>query len=152
MRNVDEELAAMATMSTVELKAEWVRVHRQPAPAISSDLLARSLAYRLQERAYGGLASGTRRELQRLMRRLEKTGAIGGEDEVSVKPGTRLVREWHGRTYQVLVIDDGFMFEDRRFRSLSQIASSITGANWSGPRFFGLKRRPPFAHSETRHG
>jgi len=63
------------------------------------------------------------------------------------KPGTRLLREWNGKLHAVLVDDDGFLFDDRRFASLSHIAREITGAHWSGPRFFGLKSRRPLPPS-----
>lgn len=63
------------------------------------------------------------------------------ERQLSLKIGTRLVREWHGRTCHVTVLEEGFLFEDRRYASLTQIARAVTGANWSGPRFFGLRQR-----------
>jgi hypothetical protein len=128
---LDEKLAGLIAMSSAQLRDEWQRVWREPAPpALSPDLLARGLAYRLQERAHGGLASGVRRDIARLVRQLERTGEVSTEREVVLK----------------LVLDNGFLFEDRRYGSLSRVANEITGANWSGPRFFGLKRRPkPFA-------
>ena len=90
--------------------------------------------------AYGGLPAVTARELDRIAARLAKSEAalIG---ELRLKPGTRLVRRWQGTTYTVTVVDDGYVFDDRRFTSLSQIAEAITGAHWSGPRFFGTTRR-----------
>jgi hypothetical protein len=157
MSKLDEQLAGLMAMSSAQLRGEWQRVCREPAPAaLSPDLLARGLAYRLQERAHGGLPSGVRRDIARLVRQLERTGEVSTEREVVLKTGTRLVRDWRGRTHNVLVLDDGFLFEDRRYRSLSRIASEITGANWSGPRFFGLRRRPKafadLAASEQRGG
>ena len=142
MRKLDEQLAALATMSPPLLRAEWRRVFREPAPELSDDLLRRDIAYRLQERARGGLVPHIRRRIDKLVR-----DADGGNQKadvpqpVSLRPGTRLVRDWHGKTHQVLVLDDGFLFEDRRYASLTRIACDITGANWSGPRFFGLKQR-----------
>jgi len=88
-----------------------------------------------------GWPAGCAVTLARLVRQLERTGEVSTEREVGLKTGTRLVRDWRGRTHHVLVLDDGFLFEDRRYGSLSLIASEITGANWPGPRFFGLKRR-----------
>ena len=76
------------------------------------------------------------RELERLARQIERGKPLGIERVA--KPGTRLVRQWRGRTYHVAVMDEGFLFEDRRYSSLSQIAQVITGTKWSGPRFFGL--------------
>ena len=72
---------------------------------------------------------------------LSRSGEVAAEREVVLKAGTRLARDWHGKTHHVLVLDEGFLFEDRRYASLTRIANTITGANWSGPRFFGLKRR-----------
>ena len=96
------------------------------------------------------------RELNRLARRIERTGSIEQGDQISLKPGTRLVREWGGRTCPVLVCEEGFLFEDHHFGSLSHVAREITGTNWSGPRFFGLKkRRPPKCsqhHTENQDG
>jgi hypothetical protein len=139
---LSEKLAALERMSPAQLRNEWREAFREPAPNFSPDLLARGIAYRLQERVYGGLADATRRELKRLVRELERTGEISGEREIQIKPGTRLVREWGGRTHHITVTEAGFSYDDRQFTSLSQIASAITGTKWSGPRFFGLKRRP----------
>jgi hypothetical protein len=72
---------------------------------------------------------------------LARSGDLDVERQLSLKKGTRLVREWQGRTYQVMVLDEGFLFEERRYASLSQIARDVTGTKWSGPRFFGLRQR-----------
>lgn len=138
-----EKLAALENMSPAQLRSEWREVYREPAPNFSPDLLARGIAYRLQERVHGGLTADARRELKRLVRELEKTGEISGESEIQIKAGTQLVREWGGRTHYVLVSESGFTYDNRQFSSLTQIACTITGVKWSGPRFFGLKRRPP---------
>jgi hypothetical protein len=139
------DMAALETMSPAQLRAEWRRVYRTPAPEdFTPDLLRRGIAWRLQERVHGGLAAAVVRDLTRVARQLAK-GSEPAEREPILKPGTRLVREWHGRSYHVLVLDDGVMFEERRYSSLSHVARAITGTSWSGPRFFGLKRRrkPP---------
>ena len=141
MDRLEEELAALETMSSAQLRDEWRSVFRKPAPSVSPDLLARAIAYHLQERRYGGLPQATKRQLQRLVRDYARTGQIACGPEIQLKPGTRLVREWGGSTHHVLVMDDGFLFEDRKFGSLTQIAKAITGTSWSGPRFFGLKGR-----------
>jgi hypothetical protein len=142
MRKFDEQLAALATMSSALLRAEWRRVFREVAPDLGDDLLRRDIAYRLQERARGGLAPDIRRRIAKLVREADGAGQkIEAPQAVTLRPGTRLVRDWHGKTHQVLVLDDGFLFEDRRYASLTRIACDITGANWSGPRFFGLKQR-----------
>jgi hypothetical protein len=123
----------------VQLRAEWRRVYRASPPRLTPDLLLRGIAHRLQERAYGGLSPATARELQRLAKRLEHGGELAAKPEVRLKPGTRLIRSWSGTTYSVLVTDDGFLLGEAHFTSLSQIAESITGAHWSGPRFFGIR-------------
>jgi hypothetical protein len=129
MPKVEAQLAALEQMSPKDLRAEWERLYKAAAPAISADLLRLGLAYRLQERAYGGLSAKVRRELER---------PGGSKRSVQLKAGTRLLRSWNGRTVSVLVTDTGFEFEDREHRSLSSIAREVTGAAWSGPRFFGL--------------
>ena len=130
MARLAEQLIALATMSLADLGPEWERVHRAPAPQIAADLLRLGIAYRLQERALGGLSRATAGALRK---RAGQTRAGEG-----ARPGTRLVRSWNGRTISVLVEEDGFVWEDRRYRSLSAIAREVTGAAWSGPRFFGL--------------
>jgi hypothetical protein len=133
-------IAALTAMSPAQLRAEWRRVCRATPPEVSSDVLRRGIAYRLQERAYGGLPAATGRKLDRIAAKLAKSAATV-TSEVRLKPGTRLVRRWQGTTYTVTVDDKGYVFEDRRFTSLSQIAETITEAHWSGPRFFGTGRQ-----------
>ncbi len=133
-----ELLARLQTLDGAALRAEWRRLLRSEPPRVSRDLLMRALAYRIQERALGGLPKWA---AQRLSGPAE--GGNGSEItpaplEPRLKPGARLLREWHGQTHSVIVLDDGFEFEGRRYRSLTQIAREITGARWSGPRFFGL--------------
>lgn len=130
----------LAKMKPAELRARWREVYRSVAPDIGPDLLRRGIAYRLQERGQGSLTISTRRKIERQIKKL------GRDDEApvrapSLKPGTRLVRSWRGRMHQVLVLEYGFEFDGRRYGSLTQIASDITGAHWSGPRFFGLLAR-----------
>ncbi|MGB7406794.1 MAG: DUF2924 domain-containing protein [Pacificimonas sp.] len=135
------DLDELERMTPAELRAKWREVCRVPAPAIGPSLLARGIAHRLQERAHGSLPSSTVREIDRLRKRLARTGSTEHLPTISLKTGTRLVRSWHGKTYQVLVCDKGFEFEGRHYDSLSHIAREITGAGWSGPRFFGLRKR-----------
>jgi len=140
METLEQELAALAAMSSAQLRTEWQRVMRTEPPAFSPDLIHRALAYRVQERRHGSLSPGVRREIDRLRRQVEKTGTLSGS-RITLMPGTRLSRDWHGRTHHILVMEEGFLFEERRYSSLSQIASAITGTHWSGPRFFGLHAR-----------
>jgi hypothetical protein len=138
---LDHQLAALATMSPAQLRTEWERVHREPAPALTADLLMRALAYRLQERMQGGLPAPARTAISQLVRQLDRGSGIVPDRSIAPKAGTRLVRDWRGERHHVLVLDQGFQYQGRQYRSLSQIARDITGAAWSGPRFFGLQVR-----------
>ena len=137
---LEEELAALATMSPAQLRDRWQRVYREPPPPFAPYLLARGIAYRLQEKVSGKLPAETRRKIERLQRQFEKTGEVLTEVCATTKPGTVLVREWKQEQHHVLITEDGYLYRDRHYNSLSQIATDITGARWSGPRFFGLRR------------
>ena len=133
-----ERLASIGAMKPKDLRTEWERVHRVPAPAgFGPDLLARGLAYRAQEKARGGLAPGVAREIKRGVAELAATSMLP-DRAPPLRPGTRLTREWHGRTHHVHVVERGFEYRDKHYRSLTAIAREITGARWSGPRFFGI--------------
>jgi hypothetical protein len=122
------------------LRIKWQRVYREPPPPFAPDLLARGIAYRLQEKVYGKLLATTRREIGRLQRQYEKNGEVVTEACATAKPGTVLIREWKQEQHHVLILDEGYLYRDRRYTSLSQIATEITGVRWSGPRFFGLRQ------------
>jgi hypothetical protein len=124
-------------MSPAQLRQEWERVHRAAPPVgFLPDLLMRGLAYRLKEQASGPLAAPVARQLRQTMRNLQ-LGATSSRNPAP-RTGARLTREWHGRTHHVEVVDGGYTYRERRYRSLTAIAREITGARWSGPRFFGL--------------
>lgn len=137
-------LDCLQDLEGTAVREEWRRLCRSEPPRISRDLLLRAIAYRLQELEFGGLPKWARQTLAGSVINAESSDA--GEPapkpaEPRLKPGARLIREWHGRMHTVIVLDDGFEFEGRRYRSLTQIACEITGAHWSGPRFFGLANR-----------
>ena len=138
MASLADDLAALATMSPMQLRSEWRRVYRAAPPPLTPDLLARGIAYRLQEKVFGGVPPKTVRAIRRLAEQALRNAA-DPVARVQVKPGTRLVRSWQGTTYSVLVTDDGFMLGERMYNSLSHVAKAITGAHWSGPRFFAVK-------------
>ena len=143
MATLADQLAGLATLSQAQLRAEWRKYHKgQLMPAgLGRDLSTRAIAWKMQEKVRGGLPPATARELKRLAKQLRENGDIDLGKEVQLKPGTKLVRQWHGTMYHVLVLEDGFQFQDRHYRSLTPIAKEITGAAWSGPRFFGLKEK-----------
>lgn len=136
--NISQEFDELITMKPPELRARWRNVYRNVAPDIGPDLLRRGIAYRLQERRQGSLASSTRRDIERLIKQFGKGDGSGASGTPSLKTGTRLVRSWRGKMHHVLVLGDGFEFDGRRYQSLTQIVEDITGAHWSGPRFFGF--------------
>jgi hypothetical protein len=133
------------------LREEWRRLSRSEPPRISRDLLVRALAYRVQELEFGGLPKWARQSL--VGSAIDPSEAEGAPKpkpaRPRLKPGARFMREWHGRTHSVAVLDDGFEFEGKRYRSLTQIAREITGAHWSGPRFFGLAKRKAEAELDS---
>lgn len=138
MTSCAEQLASLAKMNPKALRDEWSRVHRGvPPPAFGPDLLARALAYSLQQKGTAGLPSKIAREIRRGVIELAAT-SVAPDRPPPLRSGTRLSREWHGRTHHVHVVDGGFDYRDERYRSLTAVARKITGARWSGPRFFGL--------------
>ena len=139
MKRLEKEVAALAAMSPAQLRERWAELGAGEAPAVPAPLLRRLLAQRLQEKRHGALPLLVVRELERFA----STGTVEPKRrDAALSPGTRLIREWNGRTIAVEVIGEGsFVWEGRAYRSLSQIARAVTGAHWSGPRFFGLRRR-----------
>ncbi len=145
-----ENLAALADLDAVGLRAEWRRLYRSHPPLhIRRDLLVLAIAWKLQEKVHGGLTAAQKRKLAGIAEEFRKNGDLSASPAIRLKPGLKLVREWRGETHDVLVLEDGFEWNGERRRSLSAIAREITGTHWSGPRFFGLKRRPmPFSGEE----
>ena len=135
-----DRLARLETLDLSAMRQEWRRLYRAEPPRLSCDLMMRAIAYRIQEIAFGGLSKATLRRLATLAAEFECDGRIATPAKPRVKPGARLVREWHGRTHAVVVTEDGFEFEGKLHRSLTSIARKITGAGSSGPRFFELAK------------
>jgi hypothetical protein len=131
------EIARLERLAIDRLRNEWRRLYQtSPPKRLSRDLLLRGIAYRLQERAHGGLSKGT---LRRLHLRSEDLSNRKHRRPASFKAGTRLIREWHGQTHTVIILEEGVEWQGQRYASLSLVAREITGARWSGPRFFGLR-------------
>jgi hypothetical protein len=144
-----DRLAVLPTLGLGDLRLEWRRLFRAEPPRLSRDIMMRAIAYRLQEIAHAGLSKVTQRRLMTLANQLETEGRIAPLPGPRIKPGCRLIREWHGRTHTICVTDDGFEFQDKTYRSLTKIAFDITGAHWSGPRFFGLTKAPETQTSKS---
>ena len=136
---VEGEIGELSNLSRPELLERWQKLHgAEPPKGISRALLIRAIAYATQAKRYGRLKPVVARRLQK-----GADGPLrGNETKVGsspkLQPGTRLIREWNGSTHVVEVVDGGFVWSGERHRSLSAIARTITGARWSGPRFFGL--------------
>jgi hypothetical protein len=138
---VDAELDQLPKMPIVELRSRYRELFRaEPPHAFGPDLLRRSIAHRIQERAYGGLSRDHQRLLDQLVKaaRAKPNGKL--EPPRRIKPGSELVRIWNKRAHRVVVLENGFGYEGHTYKSLSDIAWRITGTKWNGPRFFGLRR------------
>ena len=135
---VARRLEALCDLNPDELRKEWRRLYRSQPPRLSRDLLVRAIAYRIQELRYGGLSKATSRKLAALEQMRGSGAQTATNGTQAIRAGVRLVREWNGRTHTVMGEKEGFSYAGRSYRSLTAIAREITGAHWSGPRFFGL--------------
>ena len=139
--DVQQRLELLRGMNKPALRAQWLELfHRPVGQLLRKDLLIRILSYRIQEQAYGGLSSITHNRLRQLARAFEKNPKGAILNVPTIKPGTRLLRQWQRQTHTVTALEDGFEYKGNRYDSLTQIARLITGTRWSGPLFFGLKR------------
>lgn len=134
------ELASLPSLERKELTEKWRLLYGpEPPRGMGRKFLIRSIAYRLQEQLLGGLKSATRRYLETAIG--ENPTAKQLSPPIDIKPGTRLLREWHGVTHEVIIMDKEVLYKGKRYRSLSEVARVITGTRWSGPRFFGFKSK-----------
>ena len=135
------EIAGLVDRSTQELRRAWRTLHHTGPPlGLSRDLIIRGLADKLQQRAQGGPTRAVQRRLRILAAEFER-GARSFDPGGVLKTGATLVRQWRGHTHTVLVRENGFEYDGQRYRSLTVIAERITGAHWSGPRFFATGKR-----------
>jgi hypothetical protein len=138
---IDAKLAAVAQMDAERLRSEWRRWYRTLPPSrLGREVLLLGVAWRIQEQVHGGLSAGSKRRLAELTATMSDGGDLVRSRTVRLRQGAKLVREWQGETITVLVLEDGFEWRGRRWRSLSKIAREITGTRWSGPRFFGIDK------------
>ena len=136
---LEREIAALGDLSRAELIERWQGHYRSAPPkGISRSLLIRAVAYEMQARRFGGLRPATERRLRQIADGVGASNNCVRDTAVVVRPGARLIREWHGVVHVVDAIDGAFLWNGLRYRSLSAIARAITGARWSGPRFFGV--------------
>ncbi len=136
---LEREIEALADLTRAEMVERWRTHYRtDPPKGISRSLLVRAVAYEIQARRYGGLKPATDRRLRAIANGTVNGDHASRKESPRLQPGARLIREWNGVSHVVEVIEGGFIWNGDRHRSLSSIARAITGARWSGPRFFGL--------------
>jgi len=142
-------LARLKSCSISELKQQWQALYNSEPPyRISRELLTRAVAYRIQEQVFGGLKPSTRRFLIRLANDARSGRPLEPKPATPVPAGTVLMRDWHGVTHEVRVLDRGVLYKRKRYRSLTEVAHLITRAHWNGPQFFGLRGK----RREASHG
>ena len=132
IHNLGEAISAIELLDRAGCLDHWRKAFSRPPPKyLSPQFMKRVLIWETQNRLQGGLSAKTERRLKQI--------AAGKAPLPKTKPGSHLVREWNGRTYQVEVVEGGYVMDGKTWRSLSAIARHITGAHWSGPRFFGVQ-------------
>jgi plastocyanin len=137
----DAAIVELADLDLTGLRARWKAVTGRPAPtSFRSAFLRQALAYEIAVAGTGGLKASTRRQLKLLAEAAREGRFVEALQTVSVKPGTQLIRVWEGRTHRVDVAADGFVLAGKKHRSLSAVAKEITGTNWNGWSFFGVRR------------
>jgi len=139
---ITKRLAALSELSKQALCDLWKQLfNSSPSPNLRRDLMIPILAYQIQEQAFGSLGAGTRGRLRNLSRAFEKDSNTAVPSRQQIRPGTRLVRQWHDQVHLVNVKTNGYEYQGARYQSLSEIARLITGTRWSGPLFFGIKNQ-----------
>jgi hypothetical protein len=139
---IEAELASLLHLPISELRAMWrERLKCEPPKLRSRTVLLNELAWRVQVDAFGDLDSLTERRLAEIGKALERDGDYEPKVRRDFSPGVVLTREWKGTIHKVAVMAQGFQYLGKRYKSLSDIARTITGTRWSGPRFFGLEQR-----------
>ena len=142
--DVGAQITALDTLTTTDLQIEWRRLYLAAPPnRLSRDLLLRGIAYELQEQVHGGLSPDIQRRLRSLVESTDKQSRSRATLAITLKPGTKLVREWRGHVHAVNILDDGLDYRDQRYRSLTRVARLIIGVHWSAPLFIGLNKRRP---------
>jgi hypothetical protein len=139
---LSDQITNLPSMSKAELLSIWAKNFSQgPPPAMRRGLMIPMLAYRIQEREFGGLSNAARKTLRDIAKTIDTKKETGGRGSSDLDRGTRLVRSWKGEVHEVEVSNGSFSYRGKQFSNLSQIAREITGTRWSGPLFFGTKEK-----------
>jgi hypothetical protein len=137
------EIGRLPDLSLLELRHRWKTLFGHPAPkSLRRNFLARAVAYQMQVEAYGGLSPATKRQLREIANAARNGDANAMLGSSRIKTGTRMIRQWQDTTHTVTALAEGFEWNGRTYKSLSAVANAITGANWNGFAFFGIKRAP----------
>ena len=132
-------MGSLEQLSLHDLQEQWRRHFKcSPPRHASMRFLTLAIAYAVQERTSPALSPSARRDLAAIAKGQTPPSSSAA---ITIKPGTRILREWHGETHEIVVTDRGFVWRGQTFRSLTAVAHAITGAKWNGPRFFGLSKR-----------
>jgi hypothetical protein len=137
------EIGRLPALSLLELRNRWKTLFGHPAPkSLRRSFLARAVAYQMQVEAYGGLSVATKRRLREIATAVRNGDANAVLGTVRIRPGTQMIRQWQDTTHTVTALVEGFEWNGRNYKSLSAVANAITGTNWNGFAFFGVKRAP----------
>lgn len=140
---LEVELRQLPALSLVELRSHWKKLFGHPAPkSLRRNFLARAVAYQMQVVAYGGLSATTKRRLREIANAVRTGDANAMLGSRRIKPGTQMIRQWQNTTHTVTALAEGFEWNGQTYKSLSAVANAITGTNWNGFAFFGIKRAP----------
>src|SRR5580698_5497296 len=135
-----KRLVTLPKLSKTELRELWEELFKTPpSPKLRGRLMIPILAYRLQELEFGSLSVKSRGRLRQLAKTFEANSSSTVSSIPTLKPGTRLVRQWGDQAHLVNVETSGYEYQGARYKSLSEVARLITGTRWSGPLFFGIK-------------
>jgi hypothetical protein len=136
-----EKIAKLPTMNKAQLLPIWAENFKTPRPPkLRKELMVPILAYRMQEREYGGLSHGARARLKEIAGSLRTRKPAQREDDSAPETGTKLIRSWRGEVHEVLATGSGYVYRGQTYSSLSKIAREITGTRWSGPLFFEVRK------------
>jgi hypothetical protein len=142
--DLEAQLSRLPSLETGQLRKLWHDLFKNPPHRkLRRELMIPTLAYHLQEKALGGLKPSTARRLRAIADEIASGKKSPGPSQFAPRPGTRMVRQWQGKLHEVITLESGFLYDGEKFRSLSEIARAITGTRWSGPAFFGLRKRKP---------
>src|SRR6267142_971353 len=140
---LETEIGRLPALSLPELRNRWKALFGHPAPkSLRRNFLARAVAYQMQVEVYGGLSAATKRWLREIVDAVQNDDANAALGSSRIKPGTQMIRQWQNTIHTVTALAEGFEWNGCTYKSLSAVANAITGTNWNGFAFFGVKRAP----------